>query len=122
MELKTVRIERVVEQENLACTMKSGSLEVLATPQMIAWMEEAACACLDLDEGQTSVGIKMNVSHDKASPLKATIEIEAKMVNVDGRKIDFEVEAWQDGKSIGKGEHSRFVVDEEKFLEKTYKK
>lgn len=122
MELRTVRIERVVKQENLACTMKSGSLEVLATPQMIAWMEEAACACLDLEEGKTSVGIKMNVTHDMASPLGATIEIEAKMINVEGRKIDFEVEAFQNGKYIGKGEHSRFVVDAERFLAKTYKK
>lgn len=122
MELKTIRIQRVVEQQNLASVMKSGSLDVLATPQMIAWMEEAACLCLDLEEGKTSVGISMNVSHDMASPLGAAITIEAKMVNVDGRKIDYEVQAFQDGKSIGKGVHSRFVVDAEKFLAKTYKK
>ena len=82
MELKTIRIQRVVEQQNLASVMKSGSLDVLATPQMIAWMEEAACLCLDLDQGKTSVGISMNVSHDMASPLGATITIEAKMVHV----------------------------------------
>lgn len=122
MELKTIRIQRVVEQQNLASVMKSGSLDVLATPQMIAWMEEAACLCLDLEEGKTSVGISMNVSHDMASPLGAIITIEAKMINVDGRKIDYEVQAFQDGKSIGKGVHSRFVVDAEKFLAKTYKK
>lgn len=122
MELKTIRIQRVVEQQNLASVMKSGSLDVLATPQMIAWMEEAACLCLDLEEGKTSVGISMNVSHDMASPLGVTITIEAKMINVDGRKIDYEVQAFQDGKSIGKGVHSRFVVDAEKFLAKTYKK
>ena len=122
MELKTIRIQRKVEQNNLASVMKSGSLDVLATPQMIAWMEEAACACLDLEEGKTSVGISMNVTHDMASPLGATITIEAKMVNQEGRKIDYEVQAWQDGKSIGKGVHSRFIVDAEKFLNKTYKK
>lgn len=102
MDLKTIRIQRVVEKQNLASVMKSGSLDVLATPQMIAWMEEAACLCLELEEGKTSVGISMNVSHDMASPLGATITIEAKMVNVDGRKIDYEVQAFQDGKSIGK--------------------
>ena len=122
MELKTIRIQRVVEQQNLASVMKSGSLDVLATPQMIAWMEEAACLCLDLEEGKTSVGISMNVSHDMSSPLGATITIEAKMINVDGRKIDYEVQAFQDGKSIGKGVHSRVIVDAEKFLAKTYKK
>ena len=117
MELKTIRIQRVVEKQNLASVMKSGSLDVLATPQMIAWMEEAACLCLELEEGKTSVGISMNVSHDMAR-----ITIEAKMVNVDGRKIDYEVQAFQDGKSIGKGVHSRFVVDAQKFIDKTYKK
>lgn len=122
MELKTIRIQRVVEQQNLASVMKSGSLDVLATPQMIAWMEEAACLCLDLDQGKTSVGISMNVSHDTASPLGQTITIEAKMVHVEGRKIDYEVQAFQDGKSIGKGVHSRFVVDAQKFMDKTYKK
>ena len=111
MELKTIRIQRVVEKQNLASVMKSGSLDVLATPQMIAWMEEAACLCLELEEGKTSVGISMNVSHDMASPLGA-----------DGRKIDYEVQAFQDGKSIGKGVHSRFVVDAQKFIDKTYKK
>ena len=80
MDLKTIRIQRVVEKQNLASVMKSGSLDVLATPQMIAWMEEAACLCLELEEGKTSVGISMNVSHDMASPLGATITIEAKMV------------------------------------------
>lgn len=122
MELKTIRIQRVVEQQNLASVMKSGSLDVLATPQMIAWMEEAACLCLDLDQGKTSVGISMNVSHDMASPLGQTITIEAKMVHVEGRKIDYEVQAFQDGKSIGKGVHSRFVVDAQKFMDKTNKK
>ena len=122
MELKTIRIQRVVEQQNLASVMKSGSLDVLATPQMIAWMEEAACLCLDLDQGKTSVGISMNVSHDMASPLGATITIEAKMVHVEGRKIDYEVQAFQDGKSIGKGVHSRFLVDAQNFIDKTYNK
>lgn len=69
MELKSVTIERKVERANLASVMKSGSLDVLATPQMIAWMEEAACLCLDLEDGQTSVGISMNTSHDAPSAL-----------------------------------------------------
>ena len=86
MELKSVTIERKVERANLASVMKSGSLDVLATPQMIAWMEEAACLCLDLEDGQTSVGISMNTSHDAPSALGATISITAKMTEVQGRK------------------------------------
>lgn len=122
MEQKTVKIERFVQKENLASVMKSGSLDVLATPQMIAWMEEASCLCLELDEGQTSVGTRMNVSHDLASPLGATIVIQSTLVNVEGRKLSFEVEAFMNNQSIGKGSHERFIVNAQKFIDKTYKK
>lgn len=120
--MKTVEIERIVERENLASVMKSGSLDVLATPQMIAWMEEAACLCLDLDEGQTSVGTMMHVSHDMASPLGAKILIRATLVAQEKRKLIFDVEAFQQDRSIGKGRHERFIVAAEKFLNKTYQK
>lgn len=117
-----VEIDRIVEPAGLACAMKSGSLEVLATPQMIAWMEEASCLCLDLEEGNTSVGTKMNVDHVKASPLGASIHIVSTIVQEEGRKVCFEVEAYQDGVLIGKGTHERFVVQSDKFIKKTYGK
>lgn len=122
MEQKNVTIKRVVEKQHLASVMKSGSLDVLATPQMIAWMEEAACLCLDLEEGKTSVGTLMNVSHDMASPLGSVIEIHATLLEQDNRKLVFEVQAFQNDKSIGKGRHERFIVDAKKFLDKTYAK
>lgn len=122
MELKSVTIERVVEQQHMASVMKSGSLNVLATPQMIAWMEEAACACLDLEQGQTSVGISMNTSHDAPSALGATITITATMTEVKGRKILYDVSAKDGDTIIGKGKHARFIVDAEKFLSKVYSK
>ncbi len=121
MELKSVTIERKVSKEHFASAMKSGSLDVLATPQMIAWMEEAACLCLNLEEGKTSVGTCMNVTHDKASPFGAVISITAEMVEVDGRKIKYQVIAQENGEIIGKGYHERFIVDIEKFLSKIYK-
>lgn len=117
---KTVTIERIVERSHLASQMKSGSLDVLATPQMIAWMEEASCQVLDLEEGMTSVGTLMQVSHDKASPLGAKIRIVSTLTEQDGRKFKFHVEAFQEDACIGKGEHERFIVQAEKFLKKTY--
>ena len=100
--------------------MKSGSLEVLATPQMIAWMEEASCQLLELEPGMTSVGTRMNVSHDKASPVGAAIEIKSTLVQQENRKLVFYVEAYQEGVCIGKGDHERFIVNSEKFLKRTY--
>ena len=120
MNQESMEIVRKVQKENLACAMKSGTLPVLATPQMIAWMEEAACLCLDLPEGQTRVGIRMNVSHDAPSALGAEIRIQARLISVEGRKIEYGVSAYDGTKCIGKGTHVRFVVDQEKFLARVY--
>lgn len=118
---KTVTLHTTVERANLASTMKSGSLDVLATPQMIAWMEQAACMCLELEEGQTSVGISMNVSHDAPSPLGAAIKTEATITEQKGRIVKYSVKAYQGDTCIGKGEHVRCIVNSEKFLSKVYK-
>lgn len=127
---KFAEIEHVVEESGLASSMGSGSLAVLATPQLAAWMEEAACACLgqadalgtesEEAEEMTSVGIAINLEHLKASPLGAVIKVRATVTNVDKRKIDFWCEAWQDGVLIGQASHSRFMVNAAKFLNKTY--
>lgn len=107
---------RTVEQAGLACTMKSGSLPVLATPQMIAWMEECACAALNLPIGQTSVGIQMNCSHDAPSPLGARIRIEARRKEICGRILTFEISAWCKETCIGRAVHKRAIVNAEKFM------
>ncbi|WP_294731844.1 thioesterase family protein [uncultured Faecalibaculum sp.] len=127
---KYVDLEHVVEESGLASTMKSGSLAVLATPQLAAWMEEAACACLgqadDLgttpeeQEAMTTVGVKLDLDHLKASPLGATIKVRATLIKVDGRKLEFWCEAWQGEDLIGQASHKRVMVDAEKFVNKTY--
>lgn len=127
---KYVDLEHVVEESGLASTMKSGSLAVLATPQLAAWMEEAACAYLgqadDLgttpeeQEAMTTVGVKLDLDHLKASPLGATIKVRATLTKVDGRKLEFWCEAWQGEDLIGQASHKRVMVDAEKFVNKTY--
>ena len=127
---KYVDLEHVVEESGLASTMKSGSLAVLATPQLAAWMEEAACACLgqadDLgttpeeQEAMTTVGVKLDLDHLKASPLGATIKVRATLIKVDGRKLEFWCEAWQGEDLLGQASHKRVMVDAEKFANKTY--
>lgn len=115
-------IIRKVEENGLAKAMKSGSLKVLATPQMIAWMEEAACLEIadHLQPGQTSVGILMNCTHDAPSPLGAEIKIKAEMTSLEGRIAQFEVQAWMGYVCIGKGQHKRAIVNEQKFLSRIY--
>ncbi|MBR2400882.1 MAG: thioesterase family protein [Tidjanibacter sp.] len=108
----------VVDSTNVASAVGSGGLDVFATPSMVALMEKAAMLAVApfLAEGETTVGGHISTSHVAPSPMGATIEAEAVVTAVEGKKIEFEVEARCDGKTIGRGTHLRFVVDAAKFL------
>ena len=110
----------VVEAKNTAEYMGSGTLPVFATPAMVALMEKAAYTGIqgDLGDGEGSVGIRMETSHEAASPLGATITAMATVVAVDGRKVTFEVVAKEGEKVIGRGTHERFIINNEKFMSK----
>ena len=109
-----------VTESNIAKTMKSGSLEVFATPAMCALMEEAAQAAVQphLEEGEGTVGISLSISHDAPSPMGSTITAKATVTAVEGRKITFAIEASDGIGIIGKGTHERFVINNEKFMTK----
>lgn len=118
---KTKEISVTVDREKLACTVGSGSLEVFATPMMIAAMEQAACTLLQefLEEGQTSVGTMMHVAHSAATPLGMQVTAAATITAQEGRKVEFKVSARDACGEIGRGTHTRFIVDAAKFLSKT---
>jgi len=109
-----------VDDTNMARAVGSGSLDVFATPAMIALMEKAACACLEgtPEEGLTSVGTRIAAEHMAASPVGVVITARAVITGMDGRKIEYEVVAFEGDKQIGKGVHTRFVVHAGKFLAK----
>ncbi|MCH5252066.1 MAG: thioesterase family protein [Lachnospiraceae bacterium] len=111
-------------ERNCAKAMGSGTLEVFATPAMIALMEETAWKSVApyLEEGQGTVGIKLEVSHDAATPLGMTVTCESELIEIDGRRLVFEVRAFDDKDVIGKGRHERFIVWDEKFQEKANQK
>ena len=112
--------QTVVSEANTATTLGSGDMAVFATPAMVALMENAAMLAVkeSLPEGSATVGTQMNTSHIKASPLGATITASAELTEVEGRKLTFAVKAWDEKGVIGEGEHTRFVVDRERFLSK----
>jgi len=118
---KTAAIRTTVDENNTARAVGSGSLDVFATPMMIALMEQAACACVEdgLETGQTSVGTEANVSHIAASPIGAEITATATIEYVLGRRIGFVVTAYDKAGEIGKGKHTRVIVDAENFMKKT---
>ena len=104
--------------------MGSGTLRVFATPAMIALCEACCAESVEdmLPDGVTSVGTNINAAHVAASPLGASILCKSRLVTVDGRRLDFEVEVYDNAGLIGKGKHTRFIVDADKFVRKTYAK
>lgn len=103
-----------------AKAMGSGDMPVLATPGMMALMENAAMLAVapELPEGSTTVGGHIESSHLKPTPLGAEVKAEATLTKVDGRKLYFTVKAMQGDTVIGEGTHLRFIVDREKFMSK----
>lgn len=117
-------VDTVVDEKNVASAVGSGLLAVYATPMMVAQMELAANNCIagELAPGQVTVGTKIQVEHTAASPIGMRIRAAATVTAVDGRRVDFEVTAYDECGEIGKGTHTRFIVDEAKFMLKTQQK
>lgn len=109
--------ERIVDEASLAKNVGSGSVAVFATPMMIALMEHTAATLLDefLDEGETSVGVMMNTTHDAATPAGMKVYATAEITAVDRRKVSFRIEARDEKDVIGVATHDRVVVGKEKF-------
>ena len=113
-----------VEREDTALEVGSGSLLVYATPCMVALMEGAACEAIAeaIPEGQTTVGIELNIQHLAATPVGLEVRAEATVTAVEGKVITFELHAFDEAGEIGKGTHKRCIVNSQKFLDKTYSK
>ena len=110
----------VVEHKHTAAVYGSGALEVFATPAMIALMEKTSLESVadKIGEGNTTVGIAVNIKHLKASPVGSTIRCEAEIVEVDRRRLVFSVKCFEGETVVGEGIHERFVVDSQKFMSK----
>jgi len=112
----------VLEVKDIHCASQvgSGDMDVLATPMMLALMENAAMLAVDQDlpEGSTTVGAYIESSHVKPTPVGAEVYAMAELVKIEGRKLEFHVVAKQDDDVIGEGHHIRYVVDRERFLSK----
>ncbi len=114
----------VVEREDTAYEVGSGSLLVYATPCMVALMEGAACEAIRpaMSEEKTSVGTQLNISHLSATPVGLEVWAEAEVTEVDGSAVTFHITAYDEKGKIGEGTHKRFVVASQRFLDKAYSK
>lgn len=116
----TATSQVAVSQDNSARTMGSGTLDVLATPAMVALMENAAMSAVSdcLAEGTDTVGVEICAKHLRATPIGVTISATATLIAIEGRMLDFEIKASDDKGEIGTATHSRFIVDTERFIAK----
>ena len=108
----------VVEQQHLAVHVGSGSAGVLATPWLIAYLERVAHRLLveRLPAGYSSVGVWLEVRHLAPTPPGNRVRARAELVEIEGPRVTFAVQAWDETELIGEGRHQRVVIDEARFL------
>jgi len=107
-----------VAQEHAAIHVGNGGSYVLATPAMIAFMERVAYRLLaeSLPDGESSVGILVNVRHLAPTPVGATVRVQAEIISVADSQVTFSVKAWDQVEMIAEGSHQRVVINEARFL------
>ena len=115
-----LEVEKVVTENDTAAKAASGSVEVLATPIMIAWMEEASLNLVqkELENGLTTVGTEVNIKHLKGTLVGKTVKVLSTLKEIDRKRLVFDVEVIEDGVAVGTGSHTRFIIDTAKFYEK----
>lgn len=120
----TGEVSSLVEREDTAREVGSGSLLVYATPCMAALMEGAACEALApvLPPEKTTVGTELSIQHISATPVGLEVRAEAVVTQVEGNVITFQVTAFDEAGKIGEGTHKRALVDTQRFLDKVYAK
>ena len=118
------RTETVVTEQNTASAVGSGAVAVFGTPFMIALMEGSAVDAITpaLEPGQASVGTHINVSHEAATPIGMKVWCEAELIEIDRKRLVFQVTAYDEKGIIGRGTHERFVINPEQFLKKSESK
>lgn len=117
-------VSTMVEREDTAYEVGSGSLLVYATPCMVALMEGAACEAIAeaIPEGKTSVGTALDIQHLAATPVGLEVQAEAEVTEVSGSTVTFHVVAYDEAGKIGEGTHKRAVITAQRFLDKVYAK
>lgn len=113
-------VNYIVEDKHIADFLGSGKVAVLSTPSMILMMEQTAMLGAQdyLPEGWITVGTRVDISHLRASKEGAKIKVIAKLKEVEGKHLTFEVAAFDGEEKIGEGIHERHIVNKEKFLAK----
>ena len=113
-----------VAYENTAIKYGSGTVSVFATPAMIGLMEKASIGSVDsyLPKGYATVGTKVEIKHIAATPIDMEVVARSELLEIDGLKLKFKVEAYDDGEKIGEGTHTRYIIKLDDFIKKVESK
>ena len=116
--------ETVVDQTNIASAVGSGLLDVYSTPSMIALMEKAAADSVApyLEEGQGTVGMRMEADHLAPTPLGQKVRAETELIEIDRRVLTFQIEVFSKKEKIGSAVHKRCIILNDRFLQKMHAK
>ena len=114
----SAEISMTVHESDTAAKWGSGLVPVLGTPALVGLMESAAVKALDghLATDQTTVGGRIDVRHLAATPVGMKVRTRAELTAIEGRKLTFQIEAWDEAEKIGEALHERFMIDTEKFI------
>jgi len=115
----------VVKESDTAAAVAGGNLPpVLSTPRVVSLLETTAHSAIEefLAEGQTSVGVSVQLNHTAATPVGIQVRFRLELLEVDGRRLRFKVEAWDEVEQFASGEHERFIIDYSRFAERLEKK
>ncbi len=120
----SAEVSEFVTEQLTAVSVRSGLVSAYATPSMLALMENASVTAIQksLSKGQTSVGVQVNVNHLAATPVGVRVRARAQVIALDGRRVTFNVEAWDPHEKIGEGTHTRVIVDAARFKDKIEQK
>jgi len=116
----STEVELTVTETETAAYLGSGSLAVYATPALVALMENTAVRALEghLPPGHTTVGGKINVRHVAATSVGVKVRAKAELIEIQGNKLTFHIQAWDEVEQIGDASHIRYLIEGDVFMEK----
>ncbi|MGC9356908.1 MAG: thioesterase family protein [Anaerolineae bacterium] len=120
----TGEITHVVTDADTAATYASGLVPTLSTPHLVALMENAARETVQphVGEGESTVGTRIDMRHLAPTPVGMEVRVRAELIEVNGRRLRFQIEAWDEVEKIGEADHERFVIDWQRFMERVAEK
>lgn len=116
--------ETICDENNTAAAVGSGSLRVFSTPALLTLMELCAAEAVQphLEDGQSTVGTKAELSHIAATPVGMRVKCQCELVEIDRRRLVFDIKAYDEAELVSECKHERFIVNNDKFISKCYSK